>query len=56
MKKYLHNWKTTSAGILSVIGGIVLYVSDHTKINESAAAILAGVGLIFASDATSTVN
>jgi len=50
MKKIMKNWKTTSAGVLSIAGGILLYVNEPTKVIESLTMLLAGVGLIFATD------
>lgn len=50
MKNLLRNWKTTSAGILAIAGGIALYVNDKTKIMEALTAILSGIGLLVASD------
>lgn len=51
------SWKTTSAGILAIVGGLAgLYFSfktgnlNETTITTSAGAILTGVGLIFARD------
>lgn len=55
MKNIFKNWKTTSAGILAIIGGVVMYMHDKTKIVEASAAILGGIGLIFAADG-SNVN
>jgi uncharacterized membrane protein HdeD (DUF308 family) len=54
MKKYLENWKTTSAGIISIVSGVAMYISDKTKIVESLSLLLAGIGLIFAGDAKPT--
>jgi hypothetical protein len=48
------NWKTTSAGLVMIIGGIAsIYFSkplDANTITASATAILGGVGLLFAKD------
>ena len=53
------NWKTTSAGLLSIIGGVttIVYASIAKSLTQevlmaASAAILLGVGLIFAADAT----
>jgi len=53
------NWKTTSAGLLAVIGGVttIVYASIANGLTQevlmtAAAAILLGIGLIFASDAS----
>ena len=50
MKKLLKNWKTTSAGVLSIAGGIFLYVNDKSKFMESLTAIMAGIGFLFSKD------
>ena len=50
MKKLFKNWKTTSAGLLSIAGGIVLYTGDKTKLMESLTAIMAGIGLLVSKD------
>ena len=48
------NWKTTSAGILMILGGVYALATTHPLTQEvlmaSAAAILGGIGLIFAKD------
>jgi hypothetical protein len=57
----MKNWKTTSAGISAIVGAITGgYISfkNHT-LNEVTVpsyltALLAGVGLVFARDATTT--
>lgn len=51
MKKYLDNWKTTSAGIVAVVSAIVMYVNDKNKIIEAVTLLLGGIGLILAADA-----
>ena len=53
MKK--HSWKTTSAGLTLIIGGIVsLWFKRHelteTIVLASAAAIVSGLGQVFARD------
>lgn len=55
------NWKTTSAGILAIVGGIVrfYFAAKSGSITEEAVittvtAILTGVGLIFAKDSNVT--
>jgi hypothetical protein len=53
MSKYLKNWKTTSAGIVSIVSAIALYLNDKAKIVEALSMLLAGIGLIFAGDAQS---
>ncbi len=50
MKQILKNWKTTSAGVISVITGIVILINDQSQVIQSSTAILAGIGLIFAAD------
>ena len=54
MKNILNNWKTSSAGIISIATGIIIIVNDKTKITEGLTAILAGIGLLFAADSNST--
>jgi hypothetical protein len=57
----MKNWKTTSAGILAIVGGIVrLYfavkagnVSEESVIT-TVTAILTGIGLILAKDSNVT--
>lgn len=52
----MNSWKTTSAGIISIIGGLVrLIFAFKTGITEEAimtsvTTIVAGIGLIFARD------
>ena len=48
------NWKTTSAGIIMIVGAIALYVSDNTKLVEALTALLFGIGMIVAKDADQT--
>lgn len=52
MKNAFKHWKTTSAGIIAIVTGIALYVSDHSKLTEALTAVLGGVGLIFAADSS----
>ncbi len=55
MNIYLKHWKTTSAGIVTCVGAIVLYYNDPTrKIAPPLTAFLTGVGLFFASDVSQT--
>ena len=61
MKNFLISWKTTSAGILTIIGGIVTLVYalkagnvQPEAITTAAAAILGGIGLIAAKDGNVT--
>jgi hypothetical protein len=44
----IKNWKTTLAGISTIIGGIVLIVQGNYA--EGVTAIAAGIGLIKAKD------
>lgn len=53
----MKSWKTTSAGILAIVGGIVRFyfavkAGQFTEeaITTSLTAILSGVGLLFARD------
>lgn len=53
----MKNWKTTMAGIIAIVGGVVaLYFAaknkkiDEATITASLTSILTGVGLIFAKD------
>lgn len=61
LENYLRNWKTTSSGLLSIIGGITRFgfAVAHGNFNEeaimtSATTILLGVGLLFARDVNVT--
>lgn len=49
MKKLLINWKTTGAGIASILAGVVLYFKGEPTIAIST--ILTGIGNLFAKDA-----
>lgn len=51
MKAILKNWKTTSAGIISIVSAVSLYITDKSKLIEAVTLLLAGIGLIFAGDA-----
>jgi hypothetical protein len=51
MKKYLDNWKTTSAGVVAIVSAIVMYTNDKTKVVEAVTLLLGGIGLILAGDA-----
>ena len=46
----MKNWKTTLAGLSSIIGGISLFVNDNSKLTESFTAVSIGIGLLFAKD------
>lgn len=57
MNKYLVNWKTTSAGVLAIIGGLtrLAFAIRNKDLTEESIAtvstgILGGIGLIFARD------
>lgn len=57
MKNILTNWKTTSAGILSIIGaGYVIYNGHGSQesVMGGITGILAGLGLFFAKDGNVT--
>lgn len=47
----MKNWKTTLAGIASIITGISLIING--QLTEGVSAIVAGIGLIFATDVKS---
>ena len=47
MRKIIKNWKTTIAGIATIVIGIINWKNNPT---ESITSITAGVGLILASD------
>ncbi|MFK7004071.1 MULTISPECIES: hypothetical protein [Flavobacterium] len=51
IKTIFKNWKTTSAGVVSIVSGVLLFVNDKTKTIEALTAVLAGIGLIFSQDA-----
>lgn len=57
MKKYMINWKTTSAGILAIAGAItrIVFALQDKAITEEAVlsaltGFLTGLGLLFARD------
>jgi len=50
MKNIFKNWKTTSTGIITAAGGVLLFVHDKAKVVEALTAVLSGIGLIFAHD------
>ena len=59
MNKYFKNWKTTSAGLLLIIGGVSSIIYDVThvgftqeKFMAQAGAILTGIGLVAGADAS----
>lgn len=51
---FIKNWKTTSAGIVSIATGIVLYTKDKSQLVEALTLVLAGIGLILSKDADKT--
>lgn len=51
MRQIFQNWKTTSAGVVSIATGVLLFINDKTKIIEALTAVLAGIGLVFSQDA-----
>jgi hypothetical protein len=52
------NWKTTSAGLIMIIGSVATLIFTHpltqAVIVAAATAILGGIGLIFAKDSGGT--
>jgi hypothetical protein len=61
MKKLIENWKTTSAGVLMIIGAIVRLSLHHGTFTEelimgAAIAIMGGIGLIVAQDSKEETN
>jgi len=46
----MKNWKTTLAGISSIIGGIALFVNQPDKIQEAIGMVIIGVGFLSAKD------
>jgi len=54
MNSLFKNWKTTSAGIVTIASGIVLYMHNNTKLVEALTSVMAGIGLLFAHDGTNT--
>jgi hypothetical protein len=57
----MNNWKTTTLGILTILGGLtnagVVYLQgNHVDLPTLFAAITAGWGLIHASDSKATSN
>lgn len=53
MKNFISNWKTTLLGLASIGYGVKVFVSTG-DLAQSYAAIIAGIGLIFAKDADKT--
>jgi len=63
MNNLLKNWKTTSAGLTMIIGSVVHLVfsvragkADETTWTVSLTAIVAGLGLMFAGDASASAQ
>lgn len=50
IKNIMKNWKTSSAGLISIITGVSLFLNDKTKLAEAITAVLAGIGLLYAAD------
>lgn len=50
IKNIFKNWKTTSAGVVAILSGVMLYIGDKTKLIEAVTAVLGGIGLVFAQD------
>lgn len=46
----MRNWKTTLAGIASIIGAVSLFINDPSKTVEAVTALTVGFGLLFAKD------
>lgn len=46
----MKNWKTTLAGLASIIGGISVIVNHPNQLESGIAAITLGFGLLFAKD------
>jgi len=46
----MKNWKTTLAGLASIISGISLFVNHPEQIEGAIAAVTLGFGLLFAKD------
>lgn len=47
----MKNLKTTIAGVAVILGAIVIYLIDKTRIETSITALIAGIGLLLAGDA-----
>ncbi len=63
IQQLLTNWKTTSAGITMIVGSTVhlifavrAHTADETTWTVSLTAILGGLGLLFAGDATASAK
>ena len=50
MRKITKNWKTSLGGVSMILSGIVMLASKQTA--EGVTAIIGGISLIFAKDAT----
>lgn len=46
----MKNWKTTLAGISSIIGGISIYFNHPEQIEAALSAVALGIGLILSKD------
>lgn len=46
----MKNWKTTLAGLASIISGIALATNNPDRLQEAGTLILAGIGLLCAKD------
>lgn len=54
MLDFLKSWKTTLAGIASVVGAVSAYANGSTDLAGMVVAIITGIGLILAKDANKT--
>jgi hypothetical protein len=54
MKQILLNWKTTTSGLSTIVGGV--FMCMHHNYEAGITAILGGIGLILATDATQQAN
>ena len=58
MKNFFASWKTSSAGLLMIIGAIVAMIYtkplDQTTLMATVSAVVGGIGLLFAKDGNVT--
>lgn len=46
----MRNWKTTIAGVASIIGGVAMFVNHPDQLEAAIGMVVTGFGLIFAKD------
>lgn len=63
MKKVFSHWKTTTMGVIAIVGGVVRLVFaiksgnwTEESLTTSIGGIMGGIGFLFAADNTAPVN